>query len=129
MEFMNVVTNEKNRLKTVDPKLVDDFLILLSPFAPHIAEELWERCGHKESIFKSEWPTYDPKKIESQTMTLVIQINGKLRANLEIDKNISVEKIKELARSHPNIQKQLGGKTIVKEIYVPQKLINFVVKK
>ncbi len=128
MEFLNVVTDEKNRSKPVDQKLLDDFLILLSPFAPHIAEELWEKCGHKESIFKSKWPTYDPKKIESQTMILVIQVNGKLRADIDIDKNLAVEKIKELARSHPNIQKQLEGKTIVKEIYVPQKLINFVVK-
>ncbi len=128
MEFMNVVTDEKNRSRPVDQKLLDDFLILLSPFAPHIAEELWESCGHKESIFKSEWPTYDPKKIESQTMTIVIQINGKLRADMEVDRDSPVEKIKEMARSHLNIVKQLQGKSVIKEIYVPRKLINFVVK-
>ena len=128
MEFMNVVAHPDHEKKAIDQKTLQDFLILLSPLAPHMAEELWSEFGHTESIFKSKWPTYELRWIETSTMTLVIQINGKLRANIEVDKNLSEAKIKEEVRVHPSIQKHLEGKQVVKEIYVPGKLINLVVR-
>ncbi|HBQ20440.1 MAG: leucine--tRNA ligase [Deltaproteobacteria bacterium GWA2_38_16] len=128
MEFMNAVSRLEAESYAVDQKTLEDFLILLSPLAPHMAEELWEELGHKTSIFKAQWPTVDSKWIETTTMTLVVQVNGKLRANLEVDKNISEAEIKELAKTHPNVIKHLEGKHVVKEIYVPKKLVNLVVR-
>ena len=128
MEFMNEVSHPDYENKKVDQETLEDFLILLSPLAPHMAEELWQELGYKDSIFKATWPTYETKWIETATMTLVVQVNGKLRANIEVDKNLSEAKIKEEVRRHPTIQKHLEGKQLVKEIYVPGKLVNLVVR-
>ena len=128
MEFMNEVSHPKNETKAIDQKTLETFLVLLSPLAPHLCEEAWHDLGHKDSIFKAHWPTYDPKFLETQTMAIVVQVNGKLRANLEVDKTASPEDIKVKAKADARIQKHLEGKTLVKEIYVPGRLLNFVVQ-
>ncbi|MBI3018997.1 MAG: class I tRNA ligase family protein [Deltaproteobacteria bacterium] len=128
MEFMNEVSRYNYKETCVSIELLADFLILLSPLAPHMAEELWAELGHKDSIFKTKWPVYDPQWIETTTVTLVVQVNGKLRANIEVDKTLSESQIKEEVHRHPTIQKYLEGKELVKEIYVPGKLINLVIK-
>ena len=104
------------------------FLILLSPFAPHLAEELWEKLGHKESIFKEKWPTYDKKLAKDETIELVIQVNGKLRDTIEVKANISEKDAKEMALESKKIQKWTKGKKVVKVIFVKGKLVNIVVK-
>jgi leucyl-tRNA synthetase len=119
-------------------------LLLLAPFAPHISEELWQKHFVKtsrprrgtpkaanfrlqNSILRQPWPKYDPKLIKEEMITLVIQVNGKVRDKIEVEANISEEKAKELALSREKIKKWIGGKEIKKVVFVPGKLINIVV--
>jgi leucyl-tRNA synthetase len=110
-------------------------LLLLAPFAPHISEELWQKhfvktstFGPQTSVFRQHWPKYDPKLIKEEMITLVIQVNGKVRDKIEVEATISEEKAKELALSREKIKKWIGGKEIKKIIFVPGKLINLVTK-
>ncbi|MFH1036635.1 MAG: leucine--tRNA ligase [Patescibacteria group bacterium] len=102
-------------------------LLLLSPFAPHLTEELWQQIGSKESIHKQKWPKYDSKFIKEKTANLIIQINGKVREILKTDSDITEEQARELAISREKIKKWIEGKNIKKVIFVPGKLINIVV--
>jgi leucyl-tRNA synthetase len=109
----------------------DDFLKfikILSPFAPHLTEEIWEKLGNSESIFLSTWPKYEEALIKDETINLIIQINGKLRASLEIETDISAENAFEIAIKHENVKKWLENKEIVNRIFVPGKLLNIVIK-
>jgi len=101
---------------------------LLSPIAPHLAEELWEKLGEKNSIFNSSWPKFDEKILIKTKIHLPIQINGKLRDIILIDINIPQKKLEELILQKPTIQKTINHKKIAKIIYVNGKIINFVVK-
>jgi leucyl-tRNA synthetase len=102
-------------------------LKLLSPFAPHISEELWQQLGHKESIFREKWPAFDAKLIKQKTITLIIQVNGKVRDKIEVEADIEEEKAKEIALSSEKIKKWTENKKIKKAIFVSGKLLNFVV--
>ncbi len=133
MEFSNSWQKEKGGLEKGDFK---NFLKIFSPFAPHMAEELWRKLKDKkelkdykkrDSIFSQPWPRYDPKLIEEEKITLVIQVNGKIRDKIEVEADIKEEKAKELAFSQEKIKKWLKGKEIKKVIFVPGKLINIVV--
>lgn len=101
---------------------------LLNPFAPHIAEELWQRYGGKDSITYEPWPRFDPVKVIDDMLTISIQVNGKLRATLEVEKSTDPESIKAAAKGLESVARHLEDKSIVKEIYVPGKIVNFVVK-
>jgi leucyl-tRNA synthetase len=103
------------------------FLILLAPLAPHITEELWQKLGNKKSIFLEKWPEYDSRLIKEETVTLVIQVNGKVRDKIEVEADVSEEKAKELAISRKKVKNWIEGKEIKKVIFVPGKLINIVV--
>ena len=112
----------------VDIESAKKFILLLASFAPHISEELWEKLGHKESIFKEDWPKYDPALAKDETIQLVIQINGKLRDTVEVDADISEAKAKKTALESEKIKKWLKSKEIMKIIFVKGKLINIVIK-
>ncbi len=101
---------------------------LLAPFAPHLTEELWQMAGHSESIFKSTWPVWDEEKLKSDTVTIVIQVNGKLRGQIEAERNASDDTVKEKALNEPKIQIYTEGKEIVKTVVVKNKLVSIVVK-
>ncbi len=103
------------------------FLQLLSPFAPHIAEELWSELGNKESIFKFDWPKYDPALIQDEKITIAVQVNGKLRDTFDIPVDMSEEEIKKLTLSSEKVQKWLEGKEPKKVIYVKGRLVSVVV--
>jgi leucyl-tRNA synthetase len=103
------------------------FVIMLSPFAPHLAEELWEMLGYKKSILKQKWPAYDEKLIQEETWQLIIQINGKVRDKIEVKKDISEEEVRELALSQKKVKKWLDNKQPKKIIYIPNRLVNLVV--
>ena len=124
MEFVNLCLENK---KEVGKDAIERFLILLSPFAPHITEELWHQFGKRDSIHKQIWPKYEPKLLKEEIITLVIQINGKVRDKIEVESDISEEKAKELALSRERVLKYVEGREIKKLIFVPQKLINVVV--
>ena len=103
-------------------------LLLLTPFAPHIAEELWEQLGMGEQLAYAPWPVYDEEKCKEDEVELVAQINGKVRARFTVSTTITAEDAISLAKTQDNIQKELEGKQVVKEIFVQDKLVNFVVK-
>jgi leucyl-tRNA synthetase len=133
MEFMNDYTAILSEDGDTVSKKMESFVlrnlnVLLAPFAPHLCEELNELRGNKESIFISEkWATYDPSAIVEENVTLVIQVNGKIRSKLEISIDSDDEKVKALALAEPNVKKYLDGKEIVKAIVVKNKLVNFVI--
>jgi leucyl-tRNA synthetase len=130
MILVNEITDYKNKNQAW-PFNKDKFnylLQLLAPFAPHLAEELWEKLGNKISIFKSSWPVCDSELIKDEIVNLVISVNGKLRTTLEVAVDISEKDALELAQSQEIMKKWLIGKEIVKTIFVPGKLLNIVVK-
>ncbi|HTL39809.1 MAG TPA: leucine--tRNA ligase [Methylomirabilota bacterium] len=121
MEFLN----ENKQLSQAN---WESFLILLAPFAPHITEELWHQLKHKDSIHEQAWPKFDEKQVVNNTSTIVIQVLGKIRATLEFPLHATQEEVKEKAMQDENVKKYLEGKEIIKEIFVKDRLINFVVK-
>ena len=123
---MMIFINQAYKENVLPKKYAEGFLQLLNPVAPHITEELWNKLGHNESIAYEPWPTYDEEKTKSNTINLPIQINGKLRATIDIPVDEDESKIKELA--HEAVKEKLEGKTIVKEIYVKNRIYNIVVK-
>ena len=104
------------------------FITLLNPFAPHITEELWTVCGYEGMLNETAWPAYDEAKCVDATVEIVVQINGKIKARLNIDANISAPDAIALAKSNETVASEIAGKTVVKELYVPKKLVNIVVK-
>ena len=103
------------------------YIRLLSPFAPHLAEELWSE-NNKVSIFCSSWPKYNQEFLEKDNIKLAIQVNGKLRATIEVSKTIDKEELLTNCKNHPNVNKFLTDREIIKVIYVPGKIVNFVIK-
>ncbi len=124
MIFVNSATKED----IVPKEYAEGFIKLLSPVAPHIAEEIWNKLGHDDTITYEAWPTYDEAKLVEATIEIPVQINGKVRATIAIPVDATEEEIKEIAHSNSNIQAQLQGHTIVKEIYVKNKIYNIVIK-
>ncbi len=127
--FMETVNSYTALVKDgvgIDKKSAIDMVILISPFTPHIAEELWEMLGNTESVFKQKYPTYDESKLVSDVVTIVVQVNGKLRANISVPKDSDKDFVVNLAKE--TIKDKLEGVEIVKEIFVPNKIVNIVVK-
>ena len=99
---------------------------LLSPYAPHIVEELWQLYGQSESITYAAWPDFDESLTIEDSITMSVQVNGKLRGTMTVSKSIGKDEALESAKQLSSVQKHLEGKTIRKEIFVPGKIINFV---
>jgi leucyl-tRNA synthetase len=97
---------------------VDELLVLLAPMAPHLTEELWHQRGHDESIHLQSWPEYDPTLTADHIVTLVVQVNGKVRDKLEVTPGLSDEQARELVLSSPKVQAALEGRAPKKLIYV-----------
>ena len=106
---------------------VESLLQILSPFAPHITEEIWQQIGHTDTIHVDHWPTWDDQYMQTDTITVIVQVNGKLRAKLDVPKTISGEEIKKLAQTNENVVKFIGEKEPTRIIYVPGRLVNIVV--
>ncbi len=124
MEFVNLAQDFK---KEVGKEIIERLLILLSPFAPHFTEELWERLGHKKSIFLEKWPEPKSEFLKEKLITLVIQVNGRVRDKVEVTADISEEEARVLAISREKVKNWIEGKEIKKVIFVPGKLINIVI--
>jgi leucyl-tRNA synthetase len=101
---------------------------LLFPFVPHIAEELWEMLGKDSRELGKCWPQHSPKYVEEDTVLVVVQVNGKLRDRCEVDRDMDQEQLKTLVFTLDNVKRHVEGKTVVKTIVVPNKLVNIVVK-
>ena len=102
---------------------------MISPFAPHLGDEIWrKKLGNKGSVFESGWPEHNPSFIVESTLTIAVQVNGKLRGSLEVDKGADKESIITLSKEIENVRKYIDSGTLIKEIYVPEKIVNFVIK-
>jgi len=123
-----IYCNHLQKCDTVSKKLIDELVIILSPFVPHLSEELWSLLGHSETITYQDWPHYDESKILLDEVTIAVQVNGKLRANIEIAKDSTEKVVVDKALSLENVEKFTSNGSIVKTIYVPNRLLNFVVK-
>ncbi len=125
--FMSL-TNEFYKLKKINKAEFKTFLQLLNPFAPHMTEELFELLGEKETIANTPWPKFDPSKTVDDEIEIPVQVNGKVKATILVPLNADDTTVKEKVHSMPNIQNATAEKTIVKEIYVKNKIYNIVVK-
>lgn len=124
MEFTNAISQNETRPVSI----LKPFVVLLAPFAPHIAEELWQLLGNDQSLTYEPWPEYDESLISESTVELPVQVNGKMRAKVQVAAGADQAAIETAAKEDANVQGHLEGKTIVKVIVVPDRMVNFVVK-
>ena len=125
MIFVNAVYKEDSW----NLEYAKNFVKLLNPIVPHIAEEIWQEVfDGKETIAYESWPTFDEEKLMEDTFEMVVQVNGKIRGKIEVATTTSEDEMKKLAKEIPNVQDKLNGKEIIKEIVIPKKLVNIVVK-
>lgn len=125
---MMVFVNEMNKLEVIPKIALENLTLLLSPYTPHLSEELWEMLGHKPSVSKEKWPEYDEEKTKDDEIEMVVQVNGKVRSRITIPSDSDKETMLGIARKDPVLNKWIDGKTVIKEIVVPGKLVNIVVK-
>ncbi len=121
-----VFVNEAYKQEVLPKEYMEGFVKLLSPIAPHIGEELWEKLGYTDTIAYEPWPTYDEAKLVEDEVEIVVQVNGKIRAKLNIPANAAKEEMEKLAMENETVQSHIAGKTIRKVIAVPGKLVNIV---
>ena len=124
MEFCNYFTKQDRRPQAV----MEQFVLLVSPFAPHMAEELWQVLGHDGTLAYAAWPVCDESLLVEEELEIPVQINGKVKAKITVPVAADQAKIEEIARADPKVAKLLEGKQVIKTIVVPKRLVNFVVK-
>lgn len=125
MEFVNFMMKED----MISVRVWERFVILLAPYAPHLAEELWEILGKTASVHKAVWPTWNEDLLKQKQLNIVLQVNGKVRGDIVVDRDISDAKLEELAVGSEVVQKWIAGKQVMKVIVVPERLVNVVVGK
>ena len=133
MELANEMSRFSETHSVIEDKLakelVRNLLILLAPFVPHITEELWQQIGEKEnSVHDAEWPVCDESALVVDEVELAVQVNGKVRATIKVAVSMEKDEIADLAKGLAEVQKFIEGKTIVKTIVVPGRIVNIVVK-
>ena len=109
-------------------KAIETLLTLLDPFSPHIAEELWSQLGHEDRLYNRAWPVCDESALIKDEVQVILQINGKLKDKLMLPNNSEKEVVEETARASERFKEATDGHEVIKVIYVPNKIINFVVK-
>ncbi len=125
---MMIFSNHLQSLDTVNNKTLKTFLLLLNPFVPHMAEELNEQMKAFESLSYEMWPVYNAELAKSDLITIAIQVNGKLRGNIQVSSEIDNKTLKNEAANVEGVKKHLEGKDIIKKIVIPGRVVNFVVK-
>ena len=129
MQFTNALGEDK-LFESIDYEqwlnLTRNLYMMMAPIAPHLSEELWEKSGMKSSVHIQEWPKYDADLAKDDEITLVVQVNGKVRAKISASANITEAEANEIAMEDPGVQKHTQGLEIRKVIYVPGKLLNIV---
>lgn len=124
---MMILVNKMEEAESFSESNYKKFLQILAPFAPHMSEELWHELGEKESIHKSDWPKYDADKIKDEKIKIAVQINGKVRDEIEIAQDASEEDVKNIATERDAVKEHISGKEIKKFIYIPGKIVNIVI--
>jgi len=127
MEFLNRFSSISSDSK-IYAHCLKNLVQLLAPFAPHLAEELWERLGFKQSVFLSKWPSYDKEAVVEELVTIVVQVNGKLRTSFEVAFNTEKEKIERIALESDKVKNFTKDKRLVKTVFIQNRLINLVVR-
>ena len=136
MELQNALGRFQGQLSAApagDPRVlafaegVIALLTMLAPFAPHMAEELWEMLGRSDSVFREAWPTADPALALEEEVEIVVQVSGKVRARLQVARGQAEEQLKALALGEPRIRQWVEGRTVRKAVVIPDKLVNIVV--
>ena len=123
-----IYSNHMQKCDSISKNLIKELVIIIAPFVPHLAEELWSILGNKDSISYQEWPSYDESLIQLDYVTIAVQVNGKLRANIEVSKDSAEDFVVSEALSLENVKKFTSLGSIIKTIHVPNRLLNFVVK-
>jgi len=125
MVYVNALTPLERRPRAA----IEPLVLVLAPFAPHLCEELWRRMGHAQSLAYEPWPAWDPAKVVEQSVTLAVQINGKLRATLELPRDVAQAEAQRAALDDERVRRYVDGGEIRKVIFVPNKLLNLVIGK
>ena len=129
--FKNKVLDKNNNTsesKKIFGSIIKNLVIMLSPFVPHFSDELWEEMGNNGYVFNEKWPTYQKELTIGEESTIAIQVNGKMRGTISVERGLGNDIVEKLALELENVQKHIEGKTIIKTIVVPEKIINIVVK-
>jgi leucyl-tRNA synthetase len=131
MELVNSLykydADVENKNTRLFEETVRDLILLIAPFAPHFAEEMWESMGYEYSVFNQKWPEYDPKVLEKDVVELGVQVNGKIRGRVEVPADLSEEEVRKIVLADPRIQSYVEGKTIRKLILIKNRIVNIVV--
>jgi len=129
MELLNTLYDEEANLSaSAFAQILPDFVLMLAPFAPYTAEELWERLGRTGPVFRQRWPSYDPELAKEEAAEVVVQVNGKLRSRLWVPFGTGEAELEKLALADARVQPFIEGKQVVKVIVIPDKLVNIVVR-
>ncbi len=128
MEYVRDFDSGKVKNDKLNDYIILKLIQLIAPIAPHLAEEMWRQTGNVESVFKSQWPEYDPNAIVFENISIAVQVNGKLRGLLDINRDAPEDEVINLALNDARIKNHLDGKAIIKKIYIRNKLLNLVIK-
>jgi leucyl-tRNA synthetase len=130
MELLNAVgkfADMSEQGRAVRHEVLETMVLLLNPVVPHVSHRLWQVLGHAESVLEDQpWPKVDESALVRDSLTLAVQVNGKLRATIEVAASASKDEAEQLARAHPHVTSFLEGKTVRKVIVVPGKIVNIV---
>jgi leucyl-tRNA synthetase len=124
---MMVFVNEATKAPAIPRAWFEMFVTVLAPFAPHVAEELWQRLGHRESITYAPWPAHDEAKLARDTMDIAVQVNGKLRSTISVAPDATEATILAAAKADAKVLPFIEGKPLKREIYIKGRLVNLVV--
>ena len=130
MELLNAVSrfaDDSAQGRAVLQEALDTAVLLLAPITPHVCDQLWQALGHAGAVIDANWPQVDERALVSDSIALVVQVNGKLRGRIEVDAAADKDAILAQAKADENVKRHLEGMTLRKEIYVPGKLVNLVV--
>ncbi len=125
---MMILVNQMAKEKSFKQDLLEKFLIVLSPFAPHLAEEIWRSLGNDSLIALTSWPEWNEELIKQEEIEIPVQVNGKVRAKIKVPADTADDEVIKLALDADNVKKHIAGKEVVKQIYVPGKIVNIVVR-
>jgi leucyl-tRNA synthetase len=124
---MMILVNHLNGMEQPPREAVEKLVLCLSPFAPHLAEELWEVLGHAPSVANAPWPQFDQALIEDAVLEIAVQVNGKVRGRAALARDADELAAREAGLADPNVSKFIEGKSLKKLVYVPGKILNFIV--
>jgi leucyl-tRNA synthetase len=120
------LTNAANKWPELPRGIAEKLVLMLSPMAPHIAEELWQRLGHAESVAYVPWPDADPAYLGADVVEIAVQVNGKVRGRVQVPAEAGEAEVVAIAKADENVRRHLEGRPLRRTVYVPRRIVNFV---